>query len=114
MSYIADPDDNTKQIPRGLQQTAFSRAETPAASTVVKNPSYVIINRSGSYAFAYQVTASLGTVIGSSTSGSSMYVTGSVSETLRSPVRLDINPGAWRRTDAAGAVGDVTFVYRGQ
>ena len=29
------------------------------------------------------------------------------------PIRLDINPVAWRQTDAAGTVGDVTFVYTG-
>ena len=29
------------------------------------------------------------------------------------PLKLDINPTAWRQTDTAGSVGDVTFVYRG-
>ncbi len=29
------------------------------------------------------------------------------------PIRLDINPVAWRQTDAAGSVGDITFVYTG-
>ena len=29
------------------------------------------------------------------------------------PVRLDIQPNAWRQTDAAGGDGDVTFVYLG-
>ena len=26
-------------------------------------------------------------------------------------IKLDINPVAWRQADAAGDVGDVTFVY---
>ena len=42
--YQADPNDNTKQIPRGLSAKVFSHAETPAAETVTKNPSYILIN----------------------------------------------------------------------
>ena len=115
MSYMyeADPNDNTRQQPRALSSKAFSNAITPSDGVLTTNPSYILINQSGSYGFIYEHTGSLGTTI---SNGNSEYTTGSVilSAAGGLPVRLDINPTAWHRNDAAGAVGDVTFVYRGQ
>ena len=108
--YKADPNDSTKQIPKGLSAKAFSNATTPAAGVLTLNPSYIMINNSGSYGFIYSHTGSLGTTI---TNYGAEYTTGSI-HSSGTPIRLDINPTAWRRNDAAGAVGDVTFVYRGQ
>ena len=111
MSYIQDPNDKTKQIPRGLSKTVFSTAITPAENTLTKNPSYIIINTSGSFGFMYSATGSFDTVM--SYASASYFTTGSVSA-ADSPFRLDINPIAWHRQDAAGTTGDITFVYRGQ
>ena len=110
--YQADPNDNTKQIPRGLSAKVFSHAETPAAETVTKNPSYILINQSGSYAFLYDNTGSLGGTIDSRGG----YITGSVIDlgVHGLPVKLDINPRAWRKTEGTAQVGEVTFIYRGQ
>ena len=42
------------------------------------------------------------------------YETGSLlGNAAGGPIRLDINPVAWRQTDATGTVGDITFVYIG-
>jgi len=100
--YEANPNNNLKSQPKALPLSAHAKATTPNAETIVDRPNHVIINVNGTYAFAYQ-------------SGSvSTYTTGSVlNNAAGGPVRLDINPVAWRQTDAAGTVGDVTFVYTG-
>ena len=69
----------------------------------------MLLNVNGTYAFSYQATGS----IGGTHAAVSTYVTGSVVDDAAGPVRLDIQPNAWRQTDAAGTVGDVTFVYLG-
>ena len=93
----------------------YSTANTPDAETVVKRPSYVMINQTGSYAFSYYSGSA---VPGNATHN---YQTGSVTHTLAvvndqagttiTPFRLDINPVAWRRIDGGAAKGQVTFVY---
>ena len=101
-------------VPHPLRSDVYSQATTPGVGVLTKNPSYITINRSGSYGFIYQHTGSIGSTIAA---GDIAYTTGSVtgdSGVSSGPIRLDINPTAWRRNDAAGAVGDVTFVYRGQ
>jgi hypothetical protein len=108
MSYIQDPNDNTKQIPRGLSAKAFSHATTPAPLIVQKNPSYVLINGSGTYGFLYNPTGSLD----QSVADTGHYITGSVKGD-DNPIKLDIQPRAWTKK-GGGTVGDVTFVYRGQ
>tara|TARA_R100001015_G_C4462397_1_gene48845 strand:- start:167 stop:499 length:333 start_codon:yes stop_codon:yes gene_type:complete len=103
--YSNDPNNTKKQVPavtpNGIHR--FSYAVCPSAEGITKRPSYVIINQPGSYAFAYE-------------SGSvSTYITASViagdADRGNPAVKLDINPVAWRQADAAGDVGDVTFVY---
>tara|TARA_B100000941_G_scaffold241581_1_gene185204 strand:+ start:28 stop:336 length:309 start_codon:yes stop_codon:yes gene_type:complete len=100
--YQVDPNDNLKMIPKNkIVKDAYGRATTPAAETIQPRPSHILVNMNGTYAFAYE-------------SGSSdTYVTGSVVDDAAGPIRLEIQPVAWRQTNAAGAVGDVTFVYIG-
>ncbi|MBT4209039.1 hypothetical protein HOE22_11985 [Candidatus Woesearchaeota archaeon] len=99
--YNVDPNDSTKSVPKARPISAHGKATTPAAEAVVDRPNYVLVNMNGTYAFAYQ-SGSVGS-----------YTTGSVVDDAAGPVRLDINPVAWRQTDAAGTAGDVTFVYIG-
>jgi len=99
--YEADPNNSNKMIPKAIPTSAYGKSITPAAEEINDRPNHVIINMNGTYAFAYA-------------SGSvSTYETGSVVDDAAGPVRLDINPVAWRQTDATGTVGDVTFVYNG-
>ena len=90
-----------KQGPTPIPASAHGKATTPDKETIQDRPNYVLVNMNGTYAFAY-------------TSGSvSTYETGSVVDDAAGPIRLDINPIAWRQTDAAGSIGDITFVYTG-
>ena len=101
--YKQDPNDPTKQIPNviGSGTARFSYAACPADGAVTKQPSHVIVNTSGTYAFAYEP------------GGVSTYTTGSVVQSANAgAITLDINPVAWRQTDTAGGVGDVIFVYK--
>jgi hypothetical protein len=179
--YKADPNDNTKQIPKSPDYTTINNEVTvPALETLVDAPNYVICNTPGTYAFLYQdyvnqyssingfltssnsspaVTGSgtafteelsvgdnlkitsasvtlaftvksiesdtlltlnsnwTGNTITGSTAtsnnvkGNQQYKTGSVVNTNGGPITLPIQPVAWRQTDAAGSVGDVSFVY---
>jgi len=107
--YEADPNNSKKQQPKAIPTSAYGRVTAPTEETVQDRPSYVVINMNGAYAFAYESTGSIGGTHSSKTS----YVTGSVIDDAAGPVRLDINPIAWRQTNGAGSVGDVTFVYTG-
>ena len=84
----------------------FSHATCPNKETHQKRPSYVIINKKGTYAFNYN---------SGSESTMASYITGSSlngdDDRGNASPRLDIQPTSWRKTDATGAVGDVTFVY---
>ncbi len=91
--------DGTKQKPIARTGTAFySHANCPPAQTIVKRPSYVIVNNAGNFSFAYE-----------SGSYPSTYITGSVLDADAGPIRLDISPVAWGGEGVA--TGDVTFVY---
>ena len=92
--------DGTKQKPIVRDGTAFcSHATTPAAQSINKKPSYVIVNNSGNFSFAYE-----------SGSYPDVYITGSIIENAAGgPIRLDINPVAWGGEGVS--TGDVTFVY---
>ena len=96
--YQADPNDSKKQVPKARPQSAYGKATTPAANTHVERPHYVLVNMNGTYKFSYD---------------GSTFSTGSVVDDAAGPVKLDIQPTAWNQTDAAGTVGDVTFVYLG-
>ena len=112
MSYEANPDNNKKMSPKSKPYNDYgytSRATTPPVNIIQERPNHVIINLNGIYAFTYQTSCSLG----GTNADVGTYTTGSVVDDAGGPVRLDINPVAWRQTDAAGTVGDVTFVYTG-
>ena len=99
--YTVNSDNNKKQQPKAIPTSAYGKVTTPAEETIQDRPNHVIINMNGVYAFAYE-SGSVGT-----------YTTGSVVDDAAGPIRLDINPVAWRQTNGAGSVGDVTFVYTG-
>tara|TARA_R100000742_G_C4226278_1_gene48839 strand:+ start:249 stop:554 length:306 start_codon:yes stop_codon:yes gene_type:complete len=91
--------DGKKQKPIVRDGIVFySHATCPAVDTKVKRPTYVVINAPGSYKFSYENTPTT-------------YITGSILVDDNGPIRLDIQPTAWSQADAAGTVGDVTFVY---
>ena len=108
--YKQEPDNTSKQIPDvspgGIHR--FSHATVPIKEVVTKRPSYVIVNKVGTYAFAYETSASVG---GVSDDEHSKFVTGSVVEDAAGGIKLDINPVAWRRCDGVDSKGQVTFVY---
>ena len=98
---LYDP-NGTKQKPIVRNGTGFfSHATCPTNETHNKRPSYVMINKPGTYTFSYENTPST-------------YVTGSIvlgdDDRGNSPIRLYIQPTAWRGT-SGNSVGDVTFVY---
>ena len=96
--------DGSKQKPIVRDGTRFySHATCPDKETHQKRPTYINVNSFGIYAFCYD-SGSHGTAAN--------YITGSkVNHTSAGGIKLDVSPVAWRRTDAAGLVGDVTFVY---
>ena len=110
MSYQVDPNDNTKMSPKALPESAFGKATTPAEMTLQDRPSYIFVNMNGTYAFTYSSGSLLS---GDGAGGRELYTTGSVVDDAAGPIRLDIQPVAWRQTDATGTVGDITFVYQG-
>ena len=98
--YQADPNNSKKQTPKARPKTAYGKSTTPSAQVISDRPNYIIINKVGTYRFAYE-------------SGSlASYESGSVI-TADGPVRLDINPVAWETVPAGGTKGAVTFVYSG-
>ena len=102
-----------KQGPKPLPVSAFGSSTVPVKEVIQLRPNYVLINQIGTYAFYYESTGSVGHPRALSTHGGS-YITGSVYVDVDAgQQRVDIQPSAWRQTDAAGATGDVTFVYRG-
>jgi len=103
--YKQDPNNSNKQVPNVTPggTARFSHATCPTNETHNKRPSYITVNKTGTYAFCY-VSGSEGTAAN--------YITGSsVQSANAGGVRLDINPTGWRRCDGTDAVGDITFVY---
>mgnify|MGYP003117555318 CR=1 FL=1 len=102
-----------KSGPKGLPKSAFGSSTVPAKEIIQKRADYVIINQIGTYAFFYETSGSIGHPRALATHGGS-YTTGSVYVDVDAgQQRLNIQPVAWRQTDAAGSTGDVTFVYKG-
>ncbi len=92
----------------------------PNHSVITKRPNSIVINQPGTYAFLYNTTSSLGVTISASLTldQTANFVTGSVvpgdADAGTPSVALEINPVAWRQTDSAGTLGDITFVYKGK
>tara|TARA_R100001377_G_scaffold30509_1_gene16643 strand:+ start:291 stop:641 length:351 start_codon:yes stop_codon:yes gene_type:complete len=114
--YIADPNNSNKQVPKGLD-TSFqdvNHSTAPAAYVIQDRPTSVILNKVGSYGFLYETTSSIGG-IANSTSALETYITGGrVIADTAGPQELPIQPVAWVLDSNAGAIGDVTFVYKGR
>ena len=104
-----DVNSQGKSIPKARSNTAYGRATTPSEKIFTDRPNYILVNMNGTYAFSYANTGSLG---GGHTDVSS-YITGSVVDDGAGPIRIDIQPNAWKQCNATGTVGDVTFVYLG-
>ena len=115
MSYRSDPSNNLKMIPNTrVSADAYGSATVPAEQIFQKRPSYVMVNVNGIYAFSYANTGSISGSFGGTHTDRGAYTTGSVlNDAAGGPVRLDIQPNAWRQTNSAGSIGDVTFVYKG-
>jgi len=114
--YKQDPDNSKKQVPVANNRVLIDKATVPTIETIQERPSKVIVNINGTYAFLYETTSSIGanTETGDGKQIAN-YTTGSVlGNAAGGPVTLPIRPVAWRQTDAAGSVGDVTFVYKGR
>ena len=109
--YIADPNNDKKMIPSALNHLdRAGRAEVPPDTIINHRPNYILINQSGSYAFCYETSSSLGAVNGTLNT----YVTSSVHHSNNGlPLKLDINPVCWRITSGVAVKGNVTFVYTG-
>jgi len=107
--YQVDSSDSTKSVPKARPVSGAGQAKTPSADVIQQRPNYILVNMNGTYSFSYETTAS----IGATSTAASEYSTGSVVDDAAGPVRLDINPVAWHQCDAAGSVGDITFVYTG-
>ena len=117
--YKANPNNSppsvNQQVPlivTGSGKQRFSYAEAAPSKIVTKRPSHVVMNGPGTYAFLYATSCSFGgEAYGSGTTKDGInYVTASIVADGAS-VRLEVNPVAWTRCDAADAVGQVTFVY---
>ena len=117
-AYKQDPNDSNKQIPQPLPDSAFAKVTTPTPEVIHEAPSSVIVNVAGTYAFAYNLTGSIGAAVTcGNTHFSSSYITGSVMAAEQGNLKLDIQPNAWASTGdgkGGGSVGDITFVYRGR
>ena len=104
-----------KSGPKGLPASAFGRATVPAEEIAQERPNYIFINNTGSYAFLNSSTASINTSVPEGNTGAN-YSTGSVIYQQSdvghiSPIRLDISPVAWRKTDdheGDGKIGDIS------
>ena len=107
--YKPDPNDSSKLVPNEHYGLRYSTADCPTTDIVTKRATHVNVNSVGHYAFLYETTSSIG---GTTTQDLASYITGSkVNHANAGGIKVECSPVAWRRTDAAGAVGDITFVY---
>ena len=51
--YEANPNNNKKSQPKAIPVSAHGRSINPAAQEIVDRPNYIVVNRAGSYLFAY-------------------------------------------------------------
>ena len=110
--YRPDPNDDKKQVPVVNNRMLLDKVTLPAHSVVHSRPNEVVVNVDGTYAFLYQTTSSIG---GDVSGQIGNFISGSVlADAAGGPLTLQIRPVAWRQTNAAGDVGDITFVYKGK
>ena len=120
MSDTYNYDSSTRKTTGPKTTVHVGKSSLPAELTHTKEPSYVTINADGTFAFLYIHNVSASSTFGSASAGTvaggeyTLYETGSiVTNAAAGPIKLDIQPRAWRRTDAGSTLGDVTFVYKG-
>ena len=114
----SDTTGSRQSGPKALPVEAFGYATAPAKEIIQSRPWYILINgqSAAAYTFLYQTTCSIGgtsvAVSGGLAPGGEVYTTGSDLQAAgNAPVKLDIGPVAW--AGGGGAVGEITFVYRG-
>jgi len=101
MSYIADPSDNTKQIPSALPDSAFQTATAPVKDTLVDRASKVfILDGVADIQFAFT----------SASFAASEFVNFNNFTVNAGGIELNIQPVAWSGSAAAGSV---VFIYNG-
>ena len=52
--YQADSSNPKKSTPKPRPNTAYGKATTPSAQIISDRPNYIIINKTGTYRFAYE------------------------------------------------------------
>lgn len=104
---------NEKSGPKGLPASAFGNATQPNALVITKKPTSIVVNRTGTYLFMYETTASMGTTATfTEGDGTNLFVSGATIQSANAgPIEMPIQPVAWGSSTALP--GDVTFVYRG-
>ena len=111
--YQQDPNDSTKQVPKGVfSYENASTAIIPPELVVQKRPSSILVNKVGSYKFLYTTTGSVGTTVDELTGAGGNWITGSIL-TADGPQELPIQPVAWAKCNEDAVLGDITFIYRG-
>jgi len=117
--YMANPDNPYKQVPRGNTGSGsfndtlkkYSHATAPSASSINKRPSYIMVNTTGSFSFAYESGSLFNSEVYITASNNQQVVAGVGGFT---PYKLDINPVAWKSDDFKAPAGSITFVYVAQ
>ena len=102
------------RVAKSTSKRNYNYATAPHPMTTSLAPDYVVLNNAGAYAFAYNLTASVGTEL-TGAAHSHLFITASIIDANHGPVRLDIQPDCWKDTadgQGIGSVGDVTFVYQ--
>ena len=106
LRYQQNTQNTSSQVPLDKFSTGgtgrFSHAGCPVNEVISKRPSYVTVNKIGTYAFAYD---SASAALGTSTTN---YITGSVHPGANAgPFKLDISPVAWKQVDGSNVGGTV-------
>ena len=113
MGYKVDPNDSTKQVPKGLPNNAYDRLVTPITGSLVKTPNYIQIGA--------VPTQNIGFFFGSSASFASKAPEGNMHTSASHYVdfgkpaagtRLDIHPSSWSGSLADAKAGAGIFVYK--
>ncbi len=115
--YKQDPNNPNKQVPVGNNRVLIAKSTTPTSMIVQRRPDEVLIANAAAgatYAFLYETTSSISANVGAPQLAK--FITGSIASNAAQSFTLPIRPVAWRRADAGnadGAIGDVTFIYKG-
>ena len=98
-------------IKDGLSLRPHTYATAPAPLVVQDTPSYVVMNNAGTYTFAYNITSSIGSSLTHALDKESFITASIIMSDNQGPIKLDIQPSAWKGGSGDEVIGDVTFVY---